>query len=254
MDDDFEIEEQPQNLRDRVIPGHQSGRVTDEPEPEFSEADDVQPENIRNVSGSAPPSRTARPRRPGGGGRRMGSNAGSGYSGGSGSHMRPPRRHDAPVAGERMPEPESVKPARALLDEILAKMGVTNVEIGYIPRSEGEYFEITGPDLAMLIGRHGNTLEALNLVFNNIINAGVKNNRKYFTIDAEGYRARRADQLKTLALATLERCVREKKPQRLDPMLPSERKIVHLALQDNSFVRTESEGVEPERFVVIFPK
>ena len=244
MDDDFEIEEQPQNIRDREIPGKQSGRRPDEAPPEFLE-DDVQPENIRNVSGSAPPSRTARPRRRDGGGRRMASGGGSG---------RPPRRHEAPVAGERVAEPDSVKPARALLDEILAKMGVTNVEIGYIPRSEGEYFEITGPDLAMLIGRHGNTLEALNLVFNNIINAGVKNNRKYFTIDAEGYRARRADQLKNLALATLERCVREKKPQRLEPMLPSERKIVHLALQDNTFVRTESEGVEPERFVVIFPK
>ena len=252
MNDDFDLDEsQPQDIRDRVIPGKQSGRVTNEPVPDV-EADDVQPENIRNVSGSAAPSRTARPRRPmgGGGGRRMGSNSGSGYGGGGASHMRP--RRD-PVAGEKMPEPESVKPARALLDEMLAKMGVNNIEISYIPRSEGEYFEITGPDLAMLIGRHGNTLEALNHVFNNILNTGVKNNRKYFTIDAEGYRARRADQLKTLALATLERCVREKKPQRLEPMLPSERKIVHMSLQDSPFVRTESEGVEPERCIVIFP-
>ena len=251
MNDDFDLDEaQPQNIRDRVIPGKQSGRVTDEPQPDLA-ADDVQPENIRNVSGSAPPPRTARPRRPDGGGRRMGSNSGSGY-GGPSTHMRP-RHHQPAVGGERMPEPESVKPARKLLDELLEKMGVTNIEIGYIPRSEGEYFEITGPDLAMLIGRHGNTLEALNLVFNNIINAGVKNNRKYFTIDAEGYRARRADQLKNLALATLERCVREKKPQKLEPMLPSERKIVHMSLQDSPFVRTESEGVEPERCIVIFP-
>ena len=251
MDDDFENEEQPQNIRDRAIPGKQSGRLTDD---EIAAMDaEVAPENIRNVSGSAPPPRTARPRRPVAGGRRMGANTGTGHPGGHGG-SRPPRRFEAPVAGERKPEPESVKPARALLDELLAKMGVTNVEISYIPRSEGEYFEITGPDLAMLIGRHGNTLEAMNLVFNNIINAGVKNNRKYFTIDAEGYRARRADQLKNLALASLERCVRDKKPQRLEPMLPSERKIVHLAPQDNAYVRTESEGAEPERRVVIFPK
>lgn len=242
------------NLRDRAIPGRQSGRA-DEEEPIAAVEDDVQPENIRNVSGSAPAPRAPRARRPAAGGRRMGGNAGSGQGGGSrGGQMRPPRHRDTPVAGERQPEPESVKPARALLDELLGKMGVTHVDIAYIPRSEGEYFEITGPDLAMLIGRHGNTLEAINLVFNNIINAGVKNNRKYFTIDAEGYRARRADQLKTLALATLERVVREKKPQKLEPMLPSERKIVHLALQENGFVRTESEGVEPERRVVIFPK
>lgn len=151
-------------------------------------------------------------------------------------------------------EPDTVKPARALLDEILQKMGVTHVEISYVPRSEGEYFEITGPELAMLIGRHGNTLEALNLVFNNILNAGVRNNRKYYTIDAEGYRARRADQLKNVALLTLERCIREKKPQALEPMLPSERKIIHLALAENQYVRTESEGVEPERHVVVHPR
>ncbi|MDP9018813.1 MAG: hypothetical protein M3N19_10885, partial [Candidatus Eremiobacteraeota bacterium] len=243
--DEFELDDQqPENIRDRAIPGRQSGR----PEDDDGIIEDVQPENIRNVSGSAPPPRPPRPRRPAAPVRRMGSNSGSGHSGGGrGDHMRPPRRHEAPVAGERMPMPESVKPARALLDEILAKMGVTHVDIGYIPRSEGEYFEITGPDLAMLIGRHGNTLEAINLVFNNIINAGVKNNRKYFTIDAEGYRARRADQLKNLALASLERCVREKKPQKLEPMLPSERKIVHMSLQESPFVRTESEGVEPER-------
>ena len=75
-----------------------------------------------------------------------------------------------------------------------------------------------------------------------------------YTIDAEGYRARRADQLKNLALMMLERTIREKKPQRLEPMLPSERKIVHLALAENTYVRTESEGAEPERRVVIHPK
>ncbi len=150
--------------------------------------------------------------------------------------------------------PEDAQPARALLVEILTRMGVPHAEIDYVPRPEGEYLEVNGPDLAMLIGRHGNTLEALNLIFNNIINAGVRNNRRYYTIDAEGYRARRADQLKELAMMMLERCVREGKPQKLEPMLPSERKIVHLSIANDERVRTESEGVEPERRVVIFPK
>ena len=164
----------------------------------------------------------------------------------------PPREPMAPV--EPSVEPEAAKPARALLEEILAKMGLDDVDIVYIARSEGEYFEVRGPRLASLIGREGKTLEALNLIFNNIINAGVRSNRRYYTIDAEGYRARRADQLKTLALATLERVVRENQPIKLEPMLPSERKIVHLALADSPFVRTESEGVEPERRLVVFPK
>jgi hypothetical protein len=131
----------------------------------------------------------------------------------------PPREPMAPV--EPSVEPEAAKPARALLEEMLGKMGLDDVAIVYIARSEGEYFEVRGPRLANLIGRNGNTLEALNLIFNNILNAGVRNNRRYYTIDAEGYRARKADQLKTLALATLERVIREGKPIKLEPMLPS---------------------------------
>lgn len=165
---------------------------------------------------------------------------------------RPPVARREPAAASV--EPEEAKPARALLEEMLTRMGLRDVEIVFIARSEGEYFEVRGPDLANLIGRHGNTLEAVNLIFNNIVNVGVRNNRRYYTIDAEGYRARRADQLKTLALATLERVIRENKPVELEPMLPSERKIVHLALADSPFVRTESEGVEPERRLVVFPK
>ena len=92
------------------------------------------------------------------------------------------------------------------------------------------------------------------MIFNNIVNAGVKKDRHYFTIDAEGYRARRADLLKGLALQTLERAMREKRPISLEPMLPSERKVIHLALADNPYVSTESSGVEPERRVVVIPR
>ncbi len=171
---------------------------------------------------------------------------------------RPPRRDFDPgpprARATPTPEPESVRPARELLEQILAKMGVTSARVRYYARTEGEYLEVDGPDLANLIGRHGHTLEALNLVFNNIVNAGVKKDRHYFTIDAEGYRARRADLLKGLALQTLERAIREKRPIALEPMLPSERKVIHLALADNPFVATESSGVEPERRVVVIPR
>jgi spoIIIJ-associated protein len=186
--------------------------------------------------------------------RSIGGRSGSGNRGrGGGTRRGSPRRDPGEIvdAGEI---PESAKPARDLLHEILKGMGVGSVEIRYVSRPEGEYLEINGPHLGMLIGRHGNTLEAINLLFNNAFNAGVHANRRYYTIDAEGYRADRADQLKNLALATLERCVRERAPQKLEPMLPSERKIVHLALATSELVRTESEGEEPERRVVIHPK
>jgi spoIIIJ-associated protein len=184
--------------------------------------------------------------------RTIGGKSGGGRGGGT-RRPRAPRRGHSEIrdAGE---VPEEAKPARDLLREILERMGVGSVEIGYVSRPEGEYLEIGGPNLAMLIGRHGNTLEALNLLFNNAFNAGVRTNRRYYAIDAEGYRAHRADQLKNLALATLERCVRERKPQKLEPMLPSERKIIHLALATSDLVRTESEGEEPERRVVVHPR
>ncbi|MDQ6932523.1 MAG: hypothetical protein M3160_05045, partial [Candidatus Eremiobacteraeota bacterium] len=193
MDDDFELDEQqPSDIRDRAIPGRQSGRsVEDEDE---TVSDDTQPAEVQNVSSSA---------RPHGQRRRAG-------AAGAPARPRPATAHGVPRA--RAPrlsaEPEAVKPARVLLEEILAKMGLGQVDIAYLERSEGEYLEVSGPDLANLIGRHGHTLEALNLIFNNIINAGVRTNRRYYTIDAQGYRARRADQLKNLALTTLERCMR----------------------------------------------
>ncbi len=195
-------------------------------------------------------------RRRGGRGRRSrpegaaGTGSGSGGYGGDERRPPPPRREPAIPAVE----PEHIKPAREVLEGILVRMGVPDAQIVYIPRTEGEYLEVRGPDLANLIGRHGNTLEALNLIFNNIANNGLRNGRRYFTVDAEGYRARRADQLKTLALTTLERVVREKRAISLEPMLPSERKVIHLVLADSPFVSTASEGVEPDRRLVIAPK
>ncbi len=215
MNDDFNADDQqPQEIRDREIPG-------------------------RTIDANATPRRSSGPRR-----QREGGFGGRRQSSAPPSPGEPRRKTEMP---------DSAKPARELLAQLLGKMGMSHVEVEYLARSEGEYFEITGPDLAMLIGKHGNTLEALNLIFNNILNVGVRSNRQYFTIDAEGYRARRADQLKALALSTLESCLREKKPIRLDPMLPSERKLVHMALSGNEHVRTESEGVEPERCLVVFP-
>jgi spoIIIJ-associated protein len=133
-------------------------------------------------------------------------------------------------------------------------MGMPSTEVIFYTRTEGDYLEVRGTDLAPLIGKHGHTLEALNLVFNNILNAGLKKDRQYFTIDAESYRARRADHLRGLALQTLERAIREKRSISLEPMLPSERKIIHIALADNPYVSTESTGVEPERCVVVIPR
>ena len=176
----------------------------------------------------------------------------SGGGRGGGTRRREPRRGG--FSGSRPRGAGGCQARQGPLARDPERMGIRSVDISFVARPEGEYLEISGPQLGMLIGRHGNTLEALNLIFNNSFNAGVRTNRRYYTIDAEGYRAHRADQLKNLALATLERCMRERSPQKLEPMLPSERKIVHLALATSELVRTESEGEEPERRVVVFPR
>src|SRR5271165_2908115 len=93
--------------------------------------------------------------------RTIGGRSGGPPGGGRGTgtrRRREPRRAGAEATG-RTEMPEDAKPARDLLAEILERMGVGPVEIGYVSRTEGEYLEISGPHLGMLIGRHGNTLE-----------------------------------------------------------------------------------------------
>ncbi|TAM86393.1 hypothetical protein EPN42_13345 [bacterium] len=233
MDEEFFDEPQPANIRDRQIPGRQSGRAV--PQDAAPEDDDLQPADVHHV---------ALPQHERGGRRR---------SFGGERHRSGGRFQQAePHVVTPSVEPAEAKPAHELLEKLLEKMGVRG-EIAYVARPEAEYFEVRGPELANLIGRHGSTLEAVNLVFNNILNLGVKNDRRYYTVDAEGYRSRRAEQLKALALRMLERAVRERKPQELDPMMPSERKVIHQALANNTFVTTGSIGEEPERRVVITP-
>ncbi|TAM75284.1 hypothetical protein EPN44_09515 [bacterium] len=235
MDEEFFDEPQPANIRDRQIPGRQSGRAV--PKGAAPEDDDLQPADVHHV---------ALPQHERGG-------RGRGFGGGE-RRRTGPRFQEAEPRAAAAPsvEPAEAKPAHELLEKLLEKMGVRG-EIVYVARPEAEYFEVRGPELANLIGRHGSTLEAVNLVFNNILNLGVKNDRRYYTVDAESYRSRRAEQLKALALRMLERAVRERKPQELDPMMPSERKVIHQALANNTFVTTGSIGEEPERRVVITP-
>lgn len=100
--------------------------------------------------------------------RAIGGKPGGGRGGGGRRGREPRQAPSRPQVRQEMPE--DAKPARDLLREILEGMGIGSVDINYIARKEGEYLEITGPHLGMLIGRHGNTLEALNLLFNNAFN------------------------------------------------------------------------------------
>jgi spoIIIJ-associated protein len=112
----------------------------------------------------------------------------------------------------------------------------------------------SGPDAGVLIGRHGQMLDALQLLANAIAHARIGEDRRRIVIDAAGYRARRTETLETLARRTAERVSATGRPTMLEPMSAVERRIVHEALKDDPEVETASEGAEPYRCVVVLPR
>ena len=112
---------------------------------------------------------------------------------------------------------------------------------------------VTGPDLGMLIGRHGQTIDAIQYLANAITFRRHLDDRKEIVVDAAGYRARRQASLEALAVRSAQRAVEDGESVELDPMTAVERKIVHLRLKDFAGVETSSEGTEPNRFVVVSP-
>lgn len=117
---------------------------------------------------------------------------------------------------------------------------------------EGAAAEISGPDLALLIGRRGLTLAALQELTRAAVQRAV-GRRAFVSVDVEGYLARRRASLERMARDAASRVRRSKRPFALQPMPARDRKIVHEALKGVSGVRTGSEGEEPNRKVVIHP-
>jgi spoIIIJ-associated protein len=109
---------------------------------------------------------------------------------------------------------------------------------------------ITGDDLGLFIGRHGQTIDAVQYLANIIVFRGL-DTRKRVVVDAEDYRERREDVLKSLAERGANEVLRGKRQYELKPMSAAERRIVHLHLQDRDDVETISEGKEPFRRVII---
>ncbi|KUO96532.1 RNA-binding cell elongation regulator Jag/EloR [Ferroacidibacillus organovorans] len=114
------------------------------------------------------------------------------------------------------------------------------------------YMEIKGDNVGQLIGRHGQTLDSLELLVQTVAS---KNNDRYlrFHLDIEGYRQRREQTLIQLAHRIADKSIVLKREFVLDPMPAHERKIVHLTLERRNDVRTESRGTDPKRTVVVIP-
>jgi spoIIIJ-associated protein len=113
--------------------------------------------------------------------------------------------------------------------------------------------DIEGEDLGLLIGRRGETLQSLQYLLNLMV-AQQLGRQEFFTVDVEGYRRRRENQLNSLARRVADQVKRTGRPVTLDPMPANERRIIHLALSENRYVKTESTGEGDERKVAISPK
>lgn len=144
--------------------------------------------------------------------------------------------------------------AIAALKDILKYFNVGQVTIDEYEGDEGELIlDITGDDLAVLIGRHGRTLESLQFLIS-VITSRTIGFRYPIVVDVEGYKSRQRQKLEEIAESAAHRAIDQDKEIRLRPMTPYERRIVHITLRDNPDVETHSEGEGRGRRVVISPR
>lgn len=153
-------------------------------------------------------------------------------------------------------EEEMDKIADTAIDIIKEILIYFDAEDSTIEEYEGEekelIFDVVGDNLAMLIGRHGKTLEAMQYLVSAIVTKRMGYHYP-IVVDVEGYINRRKQKLIAMAKASAARAIRQKRFVSLRPMSAYERRIVHMALKDDKRVKTESEGIDPNRLVVIYP-
>jgi spoIIIJ-associated protein len=167
-----------------------------------------------------------------------------------------PARVVAVVEGEAPSPPtdESVLAGevRELVERVAQALGVScRVEI--FEDDDRVVAMCAGGEMAHLIGRHGQTIDAVQYLANAIVARAHGDERKEIVVDAAGYRARRQATLESLARRSAERALSSSERVELDPMTAVERKVVHTVLQDFPGISTSSEGTEPNRYVVVAP-
>jgi spoIIIJ-associated protein len=141
---------------------------------------------------------------------------------------------------------------RDLLERITAGIGV-RCRIDILEDAETITAVCSGSNLGLLIGKHGQTIDAIQYLANAIVWRSRPNDRKEVVVDAAGYRERRRAALESLAVRSAEEALATHSAVELEPMTAVERKTVHLRLKAFDGVETGSEGTEPNRYVVITP-
>ena len=171
----------------------------------------------------------------------------------------------APKAPKEHKEPKEVKPARVYTPaepgsteekiEIFIKGLLEHMDSKAIPHAfkenDNTYFvELVGEDLGYLIGRRGDTLDAIQHLANYTVNRGVEGHIR-INVDAESYREKREDSLRRYARKKAQQVLKARRRTTLEPMNAYERHVIHAALQDMENITTHSTGTEPNRRVVI---
>ena len=149
---------------------------------------------------------------------------------------------------------EIVKKTNEYLDKLFAAMDIeTKVTIDFNEENNSMNIDLEGPEMGILIGKRGQTLDSLQYLISLFVN---KESESYIRVklDTENYRARRKDTLENLAKNIAYKVKRNRRSITLEPMNPYERRIIHSALQNDKYVATRSEGEEPYRKVVVYLK
>ena len=139
--------------------------------------------------------------------------------------------------------------AKEFLNEVLEQMGL-DLKLTVKADEKNVYIKIEGEDSGTIIGKRGQTLDAIQYLTSLVVNKDRQDHVKV-VVDAENYRSRREETLKKLAKRLADKVVRTARPVKLEPMNPYERKVIHSTLQDNPEVLTRSEGEDPYRRIII---
>lgn len=166
--------------------------------------------------------------------------------------QEPPKMQEQAPKKERNREvtEKSVSDAQYFAENVIHMMGLPEAKVEASNGGSAVDVEVSGERMGLLIGKRGDTLDAVQYLTSLYVNRE-KNSYIKINIDTEGYRAKREETLIKLAHSLERRVLRERKPVTLEPMSPNERRIIHFALQDNDQIKTYSVGEEPNRKVVV---
>ena len=173
---------------------------------------------------------------------------------------KPPRQEEMPMEEKTGTPMQPISDARreeaaALLAEVIAKMGLEVAVTSEATPDGGARINVDSPDSALLIGRKGRNLQALQYLVNRMMSAGESSETtERFVVDIEHYLDRRRQNLEDMAHQRAQKAKDTGRDVRVKPLSPQERRIIHMTLQDDPDVRTFSLGTATLRHVVISPK